>query len=106
MVTPTDGKPIFTSGRTLVSLMSRAENTGMQWNEARDSVSDKWGTGPTRLEFIPVKIAVATNGPRKVWALDGSGKRKQLVKSVYKDSQTTFTTTAGDKTCWYEIATK
>ncbi len=106
MVTPTDGKPIFKSGRTLVSLMSRAENTGMQWNAARDSVSDKWGTGPTRLEFIPVKIAVATNGPRKVWALDGSGKRKQLVKSVYKDSQTTFTTTSGDKTCWYEIATK
>jgi hypothetical protein len=106
MVTPVDSKPIFESKRILVSSLSRVENTNMQWNAARDSVSDKWGTGPTRFEFVPATIRVATNGPRKVYALDATGKRRTLLKSSWTKRQTVFTTTVSDKTCWYEIADK
>lgn len=106
MVTPVDSKPIFDSKRILVSSLSRVENTNMQWNAVRDSVSDKWGTGPTRFEFVPATIRVATSGPRRVYALDATGKRRTLLKSSWNNRQTVFTTATSDKTCWYEIADK
>ena len=106
MVTPVDSKPIFDSKRILVSSLSRVENTDMQWNAARDSVSDKWGVGPTRFEFVPATIKVATSAARRVYALDATGKRRTLIKSSWINRQTVFTTAASDKTCWYEIADK
>jgi hypothetical protein len=73
-VTSMDDLPLRASRRMLVVAMSRVENQGMEWNERRTSVSDKWGTGPTVCEQVRVKVTVDDRELR-AWALDGEGRR-------------------------------
>ncbi|RYG34263.1 hypothetical protein EON81_16015 [bacterium] len=98
----TDSKPLKGAARMLLTVGARVENTGMGWNAARDSVSDKWGTGPVIAERVPLKLTIPTDGPRKVYALDPNGKRKVELPSTYAAGKLTFDTANADS-MWVEI---
>ncbi len=87
----------------LLTLAGKVENQGMGWNADRTSVGDQWGQGPTVAEGIPATVTLKTDGPRTVWALDGTGAHKQSVPSVYARGTLTFTVGPQFKTLWYGV---
>ncbi len=102
-LTPTDGKTLAASRRLLLTLAGKVENQGMVWNADRTSVSDQWGHGPTVAEGIPATVTLKTSAARRVWALDGTGKRVQPVPAAYAGEDLTFTVGPQYKTLWYEV---
>lgn len=103
-LTAMDEKPLASSQKMLLTLVGKVENNGMVWNKERTSVGDQWGTGPTMAEGIPATVTLTTDGPRKVYALDGTGKRATEVKTEYAGGKLTFTVGPQFKTVWYEVA--
>lgn len=104
MLVPLDGKPLASSARMVLASVGRAENAGMAWNAARTSVSDQWGTGPSRAEVVPMTLRLRADGPRKVWVLDPTGKRVSSVASEYRDGTVTFRTGGAAMGVLFEIA--
>jgi hypothetical protein len=104
MLSARDGKQIEASGRLLLVLAGRVENQDMVWNAARTSVGEHWGHGPTVAEGIPCSIELNVDGPRKVWALDGTGKRDHEVASRFADGVLRFSVSEKERTLWYEVA--
>lgn len=99
----TDSKSIENSGRALLTIMGKAENQAMGWNATRTSVSDQWGRGPTVIEGIPCSVELKVDGPRKVWALDGNGRRGAVVPTKYVGGKLSFSIGPEFKTAWYEV---
>jgi hypothetical protein len=71
-----DDQPLSRSASMLLTATSRAENTGMAWDEHRFNVT-AWGTAPTRIEVIKgylllksIEGALAV----QVTPLDGAGR--------------------------------
>lgn len=103
MLTPADGKPIATSSKQLLTVVSRVENVGMGWNAERTSVSDNWGRGPVRAELVPFALRFKADGPRQVFALDGTGARSKPIQSRFEDGYVTFEVDGRAGSIWYEI---
>lgn len=101
MAVPTDGLAIGKSKRILITLASRVENPGMNWNEARTSVSDQWGNGPTLAERVPAEIALKVGKGYTVYALTPTGKRAAKLKTTQTGNLVRFST-ANTKTMWFE----
>jgi hypothetical protein len=100
-----DGNEISRSKSLLLTTAGKAENVGMGWNAERSSVGTEWGRGPTQVEAIVADVQVATDlKTARVWALDVTGKQRELVPSTLRDGVLTFSTGAAWKTLWYEIA--
>jgi hypothetical protein len=71
-----DGRPIAGAGRLLLTASARVANTGMVWNEKRNSL-EKWGVAPARIEPVFGRVTLAGLGAvRGVSAqpLDGMGQ--------------------------------
>ncbi len=102
-LTAMDQKPTAQSGRLLLTLVGKVENQNMGWNADRTSVGDQWGQGPTVAEGIPAIVTLRTNGPRTVWALDGTGRHSRRVPSIYADGTVTFTVGPQYQTLWYSL---
>ena len=69
-----DDAPLSAARRILVTACARAENTDMGWNERRDSVADRWGAAPVRIEVVDATLTLATRAPSlTVHALDPRG---------------------------------
>ena len=103
VLTALDDQPIATSGHLLLLASSGAENTDMQWNADRTSVSDQWGTGPTRVNLVSAKIKLALGSDFTVQALDGTGKIISQVDTKMEDGNVVFEIGAPHKTIWYEL---
>ncbi|MCU0315237.1 MAG: beta-galactosidase [Fimbriimonadaceae bacterium] len=103
-VTAMDDQPLSKSGKILLTLVGRVENQDMGWNEARDSVSDKWGRGPVMAQFVPVTVSLATDRQRKAYALNPDGTRRIALPTTYSGGQTRFEVTKETKSLWIEIA--
>ncbi|HLP08066.1 MAG TPA: hypothetical protein VK178_07860, partial [Opitutaceae bacterium] len=101
-----DEKPLTGSARVLVTIVARAENTGMKWNAAHNSVGTDWGHGPTIAERVPATVSLAVAGPRTVYALKPDGTRARKVKTTYKDGLLTFTVSPKDNTLHYELVAR
>ncbi|MDX2065385.1 MAG: carbohydrate binding domain-containing protein [Fimbriimonadaceae bacterium] len=101
-LTATDAMSIPRSKRVLLTVGARVENENMAWNDARDSVSDQWGTGPVRAEFVPMTVQIRTEGPRKVFALRPNGTRLAEVKTSVTGGMLTFPT-GTSPSMWFEI---
>jgi hypothetical protein len=100
-----DGKPIRDSSSLLLAAMNRAENSGMVWNEARNSVGKEWGTGPVQIYGLSGEVSVATTARNAtVYALDATGARGEVVPSKLENGQLTFRLDPQRKAVWYEIA--
>ena len=94
------------SDRVLVTIVARAENQGMKWNEARTTTGAEWGHGPTIAERVPATIELATEGSRRVFALKPDGTRAAEVQATYTSGRLTFTVSPKDNTLHYEVVTK
>jgi hypothetical protein len=104
LVVALDGAPLATAKRALVTLCGRAENPGMVWNEARNSVGDQWGHGPVQLEGLNAHVRVAAEASARVWALDPSGRRREEVPTRWADGVLSFSITPAQATLWWEIS--
>ena len=102
-LTAMDGKPTAQSKRLLLTMAGKVENQDMGWNADRTSVGNQWGHGPTVAEGIPATVKLKTDGPRTVWALDGTGKHAERVPAAYANGTLTFTVGPQFKTLWYGI---
>ena len=102
-LTAMDRKPTNKSQKLLLTLVGKVENQEMGWNADRTSVGNQWGHGPTLAEGIPATVTLKTDGPRTVWALDGTGAHKQSIPSVYAHGTLTFMVGPQFKTLWYGV---
>jgi hypothetical protein len=101
-----DATPLTDSKRVLVTVVARAENTGMRWNALHNSVGTDWGHGPTIAERVPATITLAASGPRTIYTLKPDGTRARKVKATYAAGRLTFTVSPKDQTLHYEIVTE
>jgi hypothetical protein len=108
IATSQDNLPLEKSTSVLLLASSGAENSGMQWNADRTSVSDRWGTGPTTINPVAATINFESDQPEelKVYALDGTGQRTTPVEFKTTASGIEFEIGAKYKTLWYEISTR
>lgn len=102
-LTAMDGKPLTSSARSLLVVADRVDNTDMQWDAAHDSVNDHWGHAPTMADGVPVTVTLDSDGPAKVFALDGTGAQTTLVPSTYANGKLTFAVGLQYQTLWYAI---
>ena len=103
VLTALDDRPIVESERLLLLASSGAENTGMQWNADRTSVSNKWGTGPTLVNLVSAKLKLAIGSKCEIHALDGTGKRISQVEAEFEDGNLIFEVGPPHATIWYEL---
>lgn len=69
-------------GRALAVVTGDQENTGMVWKDParRNSVGDRWGGPPVRIEAVPAKLQLPVAASRvKAWRLDGRGQRGEAI---------------------------
>jgi len=100
-----DGAPVQRSRRLLMTAAGRAENIGMGWNAARNSVGNTWGSGPTQAEGLYGNVTLACDPAIwSVYALDVRGQRSRPVPSAYARGVLTFTASPEAATLWYEIS--
>ena len=89
----------------LITAVGKAENIGMGWNAARNSVGNNWGTGPTNVEGVDSDVQILTDsGKLKVFVLGPTGARLTQIPSILKNGVLSFSIAAARKTVWYEIA--
>lgn len=98
-----DGKPVGRSSRLLLTVVGKVENQGMEWNEARNSVADRWGRGPTRAEKIPVDVRVAASSGLSVYELDARGARARKLDATYHDGRVSFSIDGDQASLFYEL---
>ena len=80
-----DGMPVADSKRLLLIAAGKAENIGMAWNAAHNSVGQGWGTGPTYISVPEANWKLLTSVSNlRVYALDESGQRRGLIESTLK----------------------
>lgn len=102
-LTSLDNKPIEESSRILLTACGRCQNTGMTWNDAKNSLIS-WGNPPTLAEGI--KGRVELKGNYTVYGLDSSGKQSlQLPTNTLSDC-TGFNIGPDSRTLWYLILRK
>jgi len=105
ILTSLDGRAVSNSERLLLVVTARSANSGMIWNEKRNTLSN-WGSAPTVIE--PVEGEVVLRGLEsahrvEMIPLDGAGK--PLADSVsYLAKRGDFTLSIGARpTTWYLI---
>ena len=100
--TSLDGKPLETASRILLTAVGSAENQGMVWNDARTSVGNKWGTGPTLVNGIAAEVTLPFR-VKSVQALDSRGQPQAAVPVRIEGNTSRFTIGPEHRTLWYEI---
>ncbi len=104
MLTALDNKPMDQTRSILLTVVDKAENSGMGWNKARNSVGDQWGTGPVNVEGVTAAVTIHTVRTAPiVYALSETGKRLNKIDSKLHASSLTFNISPADRTVWYEI---
>jgi hypothetical protein len=98
-----DAQPLTESKRILVTIVARAQNQGIVWNDDRTSVGANWGHGPPIVERVPATITIAGAAGSVVHALAPDGARARRVPSKNSGGDLTFSVGAKDATIHYEI---
>ncbi|MEM1542618.1 MAG: carbohydrate binding domain-containing protein [Thermoproteota archaeon] len=62
-----------------------------------------WGSAPTLVEGIPVKIKMKTDADIEVWSLDNVGNRTRKVPVFHNGDSVIFVVGPEFETIWYEI---
>ena len=98
-----DGRPLAESKKLIMAVVGKIANVGMQWNEERTTLKDKWGQPPTIAPFIPFTITLPGDAKPTVKALDGAGNAIGELSVTEKAGQWAF---SAQKTCpslWFAI---
>lgn len=102
--TSRDGKPLSQSGRVLLTVMSKAENPGLEWNAERTFAKNAWKNSPVEVEGVTGTVVITTGAKEaSVYALDGNGKRNGQVPSIVAGGKLTIAISPADLAAWYEI---
>jgi hypothetical protein len=102
-LTSLDGKSLEESSKILLAAAGRVENTDMQWNDQKTSVSNKWGNSPTRAEGIPANISLSNLKNIKIYSLDPAGNILEEISVKKRGKEQSFNIGAQYKTLWYII---
>jgi hypothetical protein len=102
ILTSLDGKPLEKARRILLAAVGSAANQGMVWNDARTSVGNKWGTGPTLVNGISAEVTLPFR-VKSVQALDGRGQPQAAVPVRIEGNTSRFTIGPQHRTLWYEV---
>jgi hypothetical protein len=97
--------PISHAAKLLLTLGSRVENTGQQWNQMRINLSD-WGGSPTLIEPVVGKITLRNMAAAKAISaqpLDGSGQPVREAISAIKTSGGWMLPVGTPTTTWYLV---
>ncbi len=101
-LTSLDDRPVAVSRHLLVTTIAHAENTGMVWNTARNSVDDRWGISPPLVEIAPATLTVRCSATT-AWALDATGARATQVPVVREGPTVRLALDPQHRTVWYEL---
>jgi hypothetical protein len=97
--------PISRASKLLLTVGSRVENEGMQWNGMRINLSD-WGGSPTLIEPVIGRITLrGLEGAKRVSAqpIDGSGQPLGESISASKTSAGWTVPLGTPATTWYQV---
>ena len=97
-----DGKPVATAGRLLLAVVTRAENAGMVWDEARRTVGRNWGKEPVMVQAVPFLLDGPGTPPRAT-ALDANGERAQDQPVVPAAGGWRLAVPASTQAPWYAL---
>ncbi len=106
VLTAMDQKPIIHSTSMLLTVIGQARNQNMGWNDARNSIGQQWGDGPTEVLGIPAVVMIHTDQSLNVYALDAVGQRRHKIETVHKNSALTFNISSQHQSVWYELASE
>ena len=103
IVAPQAGsEPIDRAGRLLVSAVARGGNTGMEWDAARHTVSNRWGNAPPTIEVVRATLSIRSDVPISAFALTADGKRGESIPVKMGNGRATFEIGTAN-TLWYEL---
>ncbi len=102
VLTSRDDRPIAQSRRLLLTAVGAAENPGMRWNADRTSIGPHWGSGPARVNGIPVTLTLPGRTTR-VWALDGRGRPRAAVPVQAANAGVRVRVGPRWRTLWYGL---
>ena len=91
-------------GTYLLTLASRAENQGIEWNANRTSIGANWGHGPVLAEGVPCEIEIKGVQIHHVWALEPTGKILNEVPCEVRSGACFVRLGADQRTIWYEFS--
>jgi hypothetical protein len=104
-LTSLESEPISRASRLLLTLGSRVENEGMQWNPRRSNLSE-WGGAPTLIEPVVGRITLRNLDRAKAVSaqpLDGSGQPMGEPIRVEKKADGWNIPLGKPVTTWYEV---
>jgi hypothetical protein len=93
----------------LVTATGNVENTKMGWkNPEHTTVGRDWGTAPTLVEGVPVRVIFAASADRiSAWALDERGQRREsLPVDAAGPDHAALSLGPRWHTLWYEVAVR
>ncbi len=100
-----ENKPIYQSGRLLVTVTGDTRNTGMVLSDDEKTIIAA-GTAPVIVEPITGEITIKTDNPISVYALKSNGQRS-AAKNVARTAEGyKFSMDKQDKAMYYEIVTQ
>jgi len=102
VVPETGAEPIDRAKRLIISAVARGGNTGMEWDAARHTVSNHWGSAPPVVEVVHATISIASSGPLDAYALTPDGKRGDSIPVKMKNHRAVIELGASN-TLWYEL---
>lgn len=104
-----NSKILSESDTSLLTLSSKAQNTGMIWNADNTSLSNNLGTAPTQIAPLVVTLKLNINAESMdIHTLTPTGQ-SQSFKNIKPTTKGVFDVTlsqSSDKTLWYGIVTK
>ncbi len=98
-----DGRPIAESRDILVAVATRAENTGMGWNENRTTVGGKWGKAPVVAQFVPFVMTLPGAERPRVHALDATGAKSAPIPVSGQSGAWRIAPDGNTPSLWYTI---
>ncbi|MCS7104759.1 MAG: hypothetical protein NZ954_04260 [Thermofilaceae archaeon] len=97
-----DGRGVIAVGSTLMRHLGEARGKRVfcpfQWGQRGD-----WGSGPTIVEPLPIRVKLKTSGSIEVWALDNTGRRVAQIPVTTEGHAKVFKVDPSFGTVWYEI---
>lgn len=104
--TSLDGKPLQASGKILVAAVARCANTGMKWNDARNSINNNWGGPPLLIQPVEGRVVLKRDqgaAPLRIVPLDSSGKPLGAPQSLGTGDSVTIRLSSDPATVWYAL---
>lgn len=101
-----DGKALAESSELLLTIAGRFENSGVIWNDERSSTlneTNTWGRPPVLAAALNAAVELPADAPRKVYALDSTGRRTAELPAEFRDGKLRFRILPEHRAMHYEV---